>query len=85
MAHSLGSRYADLFVLLCIVACSAFAQELPSDYQGILKLLDRKRDFKARVLKVNVPRNDLKMTIAGVPPPTPFWFGGGISLTKTLE
>ena len=42
-----------------------------------LKTLDRKGDFKAGVLKVNVPRNDLKMTIQGVSTPTPFGFGGG--------
>src|SRR5207248_1307151 len=37
------------------------------------------------VLKVNIPRNDLKMTIQGVPTPTPFGFGGWISLTKASD
>lgn len=58
------------------------AQEIPGDYQEVLKTLDRKGDFKAGVLKVNVPRNDLKMTVEGVSTPTPFGFGGWIALTK---
>jgi Domain of Unknown Function (DUF1259) len=74
-----GSLCLSLFSVL------AFAQEIPSDYQNVLKVLDRKGDFKANVLKVNVPRVDLKMTIEGVPTPTPFGFGGWLSLTKTSE
>ena len=50
-----------------------------------MKTLDRKGDFKAGVLKVNVPRNDLKMTIQGVSTPTPFGFGGWLSMTKTSD
>jgi hypothetical protein len=51
----------------------------------VLKTLDRKGDFKAGVLKVNIPRNDLKMTIQGFPTPVPFGFGGWISLTKASD
>jgi hypothetical protein len=40
-------------------------QETPADYQEVLKTLDRKGDFKSGVLKVNIPRSDLKMTIQG--------------------
>jgi Domain of Unknown Function (DUF1259) len=61
------------------------AQEIPADYQGILKSLDRKGDFKSGVLKVNIPRNDLKITIQGFPTPTPFGFGGWIAFTKADE
>jgi uncharacterized protein DUF1259 len=64
---------------------SAFAQEIPSDYQEVLKSLDRKGDFKAGVLKVNIPRNDLKITIQGVSTPTPFGFGGWIALSKATD
>jgi hypothetical protein len=60
-----------------------FAQDMPGDYQEVLKALDRKGDFKAGVLKVNIPRNDLKMTIQGFLTPTPFGFGGWVALTKT--
>jgi hypothetical protein len=58
---------------------------MPADYQEVLKALDRKGDFKAGVLKVNIPRNDLKMTIQGVSTPTPFGFGGWIALTKGTD
>jgi len=34
------------------------------------------------VLKVNVPRNDLHVTIAGQSTPTPFGFGGWVAMTK---
>jgi hypothetical protein len=73
-----------LFASLCFVL-SARAQDLPSDYQDVLKTLDRKGDFKAGVLKVNIPRSDLKITIQGVPTPTPFGFGGWVSLTKGTD
>src|SRR5258708_1068869 len=76
-----------LFASLCVLFCgvSAFAQEVPSDYQEVLKFLDRKGDFKAGVLKVNIPRSDLKMSIQGFSTPTPFGFGGWIALTKGTD
>jgi hypothetical protein len=70
---------------LSLSGAAAFAQEMPSDYQEVLKSLDRKGDFKAGVLKVNIPRNDLKMTIQGFSTPTPFGFGGWIALTKASD
>ena len=63
-----------LFVLLL----SAFplpAQDVPKDYQEVLTLLARSGDYQATVLKVNVPRSDLHVTISGVATPTPFGFG----------
>src|SRR6266852_1834466 len=76
-----------LFASLCVLFCcvSAFAQDVPSDYQEVLKFLDRKGDFKAGVLKVNIPRSDLKMSIQGFSTPTPFGFGGWIALTKGTD
>jgi hypothetical protein len=73
-----------LYAALCILFCGAvaLAQETPADYQEVLKTLNRGGDFKAGVLKVNIPRNDLKMTIQGVSTPTPFGFGGWVALTK---
>jgi hypothetical protein len=82
------SKYSFLlksFLCLFLFSICAVAQEIPNDYQDVLKFLDRKGDFKANVLKVNVPRADLKMTIQGVSTPTPFGFGGWLSLTKTSE
>jgi hypothetical protein len=84
MFHSARSTLVTLVVLL-YAAGVVLAQEVPSDYQDVLKILDRKGDFKADVLKVNIPSNDLKMTIQGVPMPTPFGFGGWVSLTKASD
>jgi hypothetical protein len=73
------------FFSLSVFSSRASAQEMPNDYQNVLKSLDRKGDFKAGVLKVNIPRNDLKMTIQGFATPTPFGFGGWIALTKATD
>jgi len=80
----ISSMRKTVFLGACFFSflVSAAAQDVPSDYQEVLKTLDRKGDFKAAVLKVNIPRNDLKMTIQGFPTPTPFGFGGWIALTK---
>ena len=58
--------------LLLTLASAAFAQDLPADYAGVLKTLGKQGDFKANVLKINIPRNDLKVTIDGIATPTPF-------------
>jgi hypothetical protein len=34
------------------------------------------------VLKVNIPRNDVQVTVAGLKTPTPFGFGGWVAMTK---
>ena len=75
-------RMAFLCVSLCLISTAARAQDIPSDYQDVLRSLDRKGDFKAGVLKVNIPRSDLMMTVQGAPTPTPFGFGGWIAFTK---
>src|SRR5437016_1720503 len=76
-----------LFTSSCFLlsGMSSLAQDIPGDYQEVLKSLDRKGDFKAGVLKVNIPRSDLKITIQGVPTPTPFGFGGWIAMTKGTD
>src|SRR6266702_7059967 len=58
------------------------AQEMPADYQEVLKIVGKSGDYKQNVLKVNIPRNDLHITIADYPAPTPFGFGGWFALTK---
>src|SRR5262249_30210755 len=67
------------------VGVSAIAQDVPAEYQDVLKTLDKKGDFKAGVLKVNIPRSDLKITVQGVATPTPFGFGGWVALTKASD
>jgi hypothetical protein len=87
MLRFMRKGYFLIFTSLCLIfsGLPAFAQDVPNDYQEVLKFLDRKGDFKAGVLKVNIPRSDLKITIQGVSTPTPFGFGGWIALTKTTD
>src|SRR5207245_3326323 len=86
MFRFIQNRMLIVFVMASLMLSrSAFAQEVPSDYQDVLKALDPKGDFKAGVLKANIPRNDLKMTIQGFSTPTPFGFGGWIALTKATD
>lgn len=61
---------------------SARAQDVPAEYQQVLSTLGKQGDFKDSVLKVNIPRNDVKVTVAGVATPTPFGFGGWVAMTK---
>jgi len=75
--------WALLFGVLALVCCTAaFAQEMPAEYQNVLKHLDRQGDYKANVLKINIPRKDLNVVIDGVATPTPFGFGGWLGMTK---
>src|SRR6187455_1055796 len=72
-----------IFCLSLVISTSAFAQQtMPADYSAVLNTLGRQGDFKDGVLKVNIPRNDLKVAIDGIAAPTPFGFGGWIALTK---
>src|SRR5947209_8639832 len=68
--------------LLLTLASAAFAQDLPADYAGVLKKLGKQGDYKANVLKINIPRNDLKVTIDGAATPTRFGFGGWLAMTR---
>jgi hypothetical protein len=74
------SRVALATVLLA--SATASAQEMPADYKAVLSALGKTGDFKDGVLKVNIPRTDLRVTIGQRPAPTPFAFGGWVALTK---
>ena len=69
---------------LAILAASprSLAQEVPAEYQQVLKIVGKSGDYKANVLKVNVPRNDLHMTVDNLALPTAFGFGGWFAMTK---
>jgi len=65
-----------------LLASAAAAQDMPADYQALMTTLGKTGDFKDGVLKVNIPRSDLKVTIKQRAVPTPLGFGGWIALTK---
>src|SRR3954468_2782918 len=65
-----------------VVVTPALAQDMPADYTGVLMTLNRQGDYKDNVLKVNIPRSDLKVVVNGVATPTPLGFGGWFALTK---
>lgn len=71
---------------MCIAVCLATpvlrAQEMPAEYKHVLDALGRQGDFKDGVLKINIPRSDLKVAIDGIATPTPFGFGGWVALAK---
>ena len=60
----------------------ARAQDMPKEYRDVLAYLGRKGDYKENVLKVGIPRSDLKVTVAGIETPTSFGFGGWCAMTK---
>src|SRR5437879_6321766 len=68
---------------LILTGSVSFAQGMPADYDGVLKTLGKQGDFKADVLKVNIPRSDLKVTVDGVATPTSFGFGGWLAMTHS--
>jgi hypothetical protein len=77
------------FVAVTLVTAAAMsrpslilAQEVPAEYRQVLSTLGKQGDFKDNVLKVNIPRTDVKVTVAGVATPTPFGFGGWVAMTK---
>ena len=73
---------ACVFVIRLLGVVTAAAQDMPAEYKSVLTALGKTGDFKDGVLKVNIPRGDLAVTIGGRPAPTPFGFGGWVALTK---
>src|SRR5437868_6201013 len=65
-------RLAALCALFSVTTFvpAAQAQEMPATYKQVLDALGKTGDFKDKVLKVNIPRNDLSVTVANVKTPT---------------
>ena len=75
------TTFTTSVLVLLASATLAGAQEMPPKYAAVLEALGKKGDFKDGVLKLNIPRTDLKVTIGKRPAPTPFGFGGWLALT----
>lgn len=75
-------RLIALALCLLVWGAVARAQQVPAEYDAALKTLGKQGDFKANVLKINIPRNDLTVVVDGVATPTPFGFGGWLAMTK---
>jgi hypothetical protein len=74
----LGMLAASVVLLFSI----GDSQQMPDEYQNILVFLGRQGDYQDGVFKVNIPRNDLTVTVSAVAVPTPFGFGGWLAMTK---
>ena len=81
---TISRSMAAVAVLSTLIGSSsaATAQAIPAAYQDVLNTLGKTGDFKDGVLKVNIPRSDLRVTIKQRSAPTPFGFGGWLALTK---
>jgi len=81
MHHRIGT-IVGAALLSVVSGVSTFAQDMPAQYKDVLTFLGKQGDFKDHVLKVNIPRSDVTVTVAKVATPTPFGFGGWIAMAK---
>lgn len=68
--------------LAAVATAVTHADPMPADYQAVLTLLGKTGDFQDNALKINIPRDDLQVSINKVAVPTPFGFGGWMAMTK---
>lgn len=64
-----------------VFAAGAGAQEMPADYTKVVEVLGRGGEYKAGVLKVNVPRG-MQVRVTGIALPMAFGFSGWVAFTK---
>jgi hypothetical protein len=81
MKHRIRAIAAAAFIVI-VSGIPVVAQDMPAPYKEVMTFLGKQGDFKDNVLKVNIPRNDVSVTVATVATPTPFGFGGWIAMTK---
>ncbi|MBI1737658.1 MAG: DUF1259 domain-containing protein [Acidobacteria bacterium] len=74
-------RFTLAVLFSFIFAASAGGQEMPADYKMVREVLERGGDYKAGVLKVNVPRG-MQVRVAAIALPMPFGFSGWVAFTK---
>jgi uncharacterized protein DUF1259 len=78
-----------LFTLICsccfVQVAFPQAQNVPAEYREVLTILGKQGDYASSVLKVNVPRNDLNVSIQGQPVPTALGFGGWVAMTNGAD
>lgn len=80
---AIRSGLAAMIVCLAAPALPAANNDaMPAAYEQVLNMLGKKGDYKANVLKINIPRNDLHVTVDGVNTPTAFGFGGWLAMTR---
>ena len=76
------SLQVSSFIFLLWLSFLRAQDVIPAEYQQVFGILGKQGDFKSNVLKINIPRNDLKVNVAGVETPTPFGFGGWLAMTR---
>jgi hypothetical protein len=64
---------------------AAAGQEMPADYNAVPSALGKSGVFEGGVLKVNIPRNDLRVSIRQRPVPAALEFGGWVAFTKAAD
>ena len=75
-------RFIPLALLFLFIGATATGAGCPGRIPAGAHHPGQAGDYKANVLKVNIPRNDLSVTVANVKTPTPFGFGGWVAMTK---
>ena len=74
-----------VFMMVLCAGSMSVAQSIPAEYQAVLTALGRTGDYKDAVLKVNIPRSDLQVSIRQRSVPTPFGFGAWVAFTKASD